>query len=485
MKNICSVLLVPSTVVVALSFAVPSPSVAQTTTKFEAKQLQEDFQIARQSLEEGHSGLYRHTKKVDLDRVFDKVAMSLDHPMDVYEFYRVMAPAIAAIKCGHTGLSNSPELEKELERLPQLPFDVKVLDSHAYVFRDYVTGGSLAGKEIRSINGVAAGRILSTMLASSMKDGDTETTRQRDISGEFGLNLIRSLGLRAPYDVVLGGSGSGKAQRIQVAGVRREEMDRRRKSLFPQDRPEDEAHLEFLDGGKIARIIYPSFGVPVEEGRAFMKRAFGDIRSRGSKTLILDLRGNGGGEDLLGGLLLSYLLDKPFNYYDDVIVNKMRFNLARYTDPHRDLVIPEGIGEIRSDGKVHILEHDNSGLQQPSADAFHGTVYILIDGGCLSTTAEFLALVQFHRRATFIGEEAAGAYYGTTSEVARIVLPNTKLGVFIPLAAGYMAVGTTHEHDSGRGVMPDFPVKLTITDLLTGEDRALELALELARGSRT
>lgn len=483
MKKTCSVLLASSTVVVVLFFAAASPGRAQTTTEFESKQLREDFQIARQSLEEGHSGLYRHTKKADLDRIFDDVEKSLDHPMDVYEFYRVMAPAIAAIKCGHTGLSSSPELAEELERLPRFPFDVKVLDSHAYIFRDYTKGGTLAGKEIQLINRVPAGEILSTMVASSMKDGDTQTTRQRDISGDFGLNLIRSLGLRAPYTVVLAGPGSSKPEMVHVAGIPREKMDRMRKALFPQDQPVDSADLQFLDNGQVARINYPSFGVPVEEGSAFMKRAFGEIRSRGSKTLILDLRGNGGGEDQLGGLLLSYLLDRPFNYYDDVIVNKMRFSFAKYTSPHRDLVIPEGIGEIRADGKVHIVEHDNSGLQQPSMDTFLDAVYILIDGGCLSTTAEFLTLAQVHHRATFIGEESAGTYYGTTSEVVKIVLPNTKLGVYIPLEASYMAVGGTHEHDPGRGVIPDFPVKHTIADLLAGKDREVELALELARGS--
>ena len=295
MKTICSILIASSTVVAAMFFAATSPCRAQTTTKFESKQLREDFQIARKSLEEGHSGLYRHTKKADLDRIFDGVERSLDHPMDVYEFYRVIAPAIAAIKCGHTGLSSSPELEMELERLPRLPFDVKVLDSHAYVFRDYAQGGALAGKEIQSINGIPAGQILATMLASSMKDGDTQTTRQRDISGDFGVNLIRSLGLRAPYDVALAGSGSSKPGTVQVAGVPREEMDKMRKALFPQDEVTDSANLQFLDDGKIARITYPSFGVPVEEGRAFMKRAFGEIQSKGSKTLILDLRGNGGG----------------------------------------------------------------------------------------------------------------------------------------------------------------------------------------------
>lgn len=483
MKKTCSVLLISAIAAFGLLLAAATLTRAQTTKKFEPTQLREDFQIARQSLEEGHSGLYRHTKEADLGRVFDEAEKSLDHPMDVYEFYRVMAPTIAAIKCGHTGLSVPSELGEELERLPRLPFDVKVLDSKPYIFRDYAKRGSLAGMEIQSINGVPAGRIISTMLAASMKDGDTQTTRQRDISGDFGRNLIVLLGLKAPYDVVVA-TASNKTKRVQVAGLPREEMGRMTKALFPHDQPRDSAELQFLDNGQIARITYPSFGIPVEQGRAFMKRAFEDIRSNRSRTLILDLRGNGGGEDLLGGLLFSYLVDKPFNYYDDVIVNKMSFNLSKYTDPHRDLVIPPGISEIRTDGKVHIVEHDNSGLQQPSKPEFTGTVYILIDGGCLSTTAEFLTLVHFHQRATFIGEESAGAYYGTTDEVAKITLPNTKLGVFIPLAADYMAVDGTHLHDPSRGVIPDFPVQHTIADLLAGRDREFELALQLARGSR-
>jgi len=71
-------------------------------------------------LEEGHGGLYRYTKKVELDRIFDDAEKSLDHPMDFYEFYRVMAPTIAAIKCGHTNVSVPPDVREESESLPWL-----------------------------------------------------------------------------------------------------------------------------------------------------------------------------------------------------------------------------------------------------------------------------------------------------------------------------------------------------------------------------
>jgi hypothetical protein len=125
-KRYCA-LLTLSTLAIALLPAATSLAWAQTTKKFEPRQLREDFQIARQSLEEGHSGLYRYTKKAELDRIFDEAENSLDHPMDFYEFYRVMVPTIAAIKCGHTNVSRSPDVREETERLLWLPFDVKVL----------------------------------------------------------------------------------------------------------------------------------------------------------------------------------------------------------------------------------------------------------------------------------------------------------------------------------------------------------------------
>jgi len=340
-----------STLTMTLLLAASSLASTQTTKKFEPKQLQEDFQIARQALEEGHPGLYRHTKKVDLDRIFDEAEKSLNHPMDSYEFYRLMAPTIAAIKCGHTGVDVSPDVRAETEGMLWLPFDVKVLESKAYIFRDYAKNGILAGKEIQSINGVLAARIISTMLAASMKDGDVTTTRQRDISSWFGWNLITLLGLRAPYEVVLAGSGSNQSEKVQVAGLKHEDLVKMSKTLYPQDQGSKEfAHLKFLDDGQIAHLTYSSFGTTVEEGQTFMKRSFETIQSKGSKALILDLRGNGGGEDELGKLLFSYLVDAPFIYYEDLIATKMRFSFAKYTDPHRDLIVPEGRAANRWQG---------------------------------------------------------------------------------------------------------------------------------------
>jgi len=357
-----------SKLAVAFLLATPSLPGAETTKKFEPHQLQEDFQIARRSLEEGHPGLYRQTKKVELDRIFDETEKSLNHPMDFYEFYRVMAPAIAAIKCGHTGISLSPDVRKETELLPWLPFDVKVLGSKAYIFRDYANGGALAGKEIQSINGVPATQIISTMLAASMKDGDVQTTRQRDISGDFAINLIALLGLRGPYEMALATCGTDRTEKVRVAGLPHDELVKMSKARYPQDQGNKKwGELTFLDSGRIARLTYSEFGVKVEEGKAFMESSFEAIHAKGSHALILDVRGNGGGESELGGILFSYLVGESFNYFDDIIITKnsgMRYSFAKYADDGRDYIVPPGLAELRPDGRFHQIEDSLLALQQ-------------------------------------------------------------------------------------------------------------------------
>ena len=90
-------------------------------------------------------------------------------------------------------------------------------------------------------------------------------------------------------------------------------------------------------------------------------------------------------------------------------------------------------------------------------------------------------MLHHHKRGRFIGEEAAGGYYGNTSGQfnAELTLPNSKLVLALQLTTYYLAVSGYKYPD--RGVIPDYPVKHTISDLLAGKDKEMELALSLAR----
>jgi hypothetical protein len=89
-----------------------SPPAAGAANRVPPEQLREDFLILRRALEEGHPGIYRYTTRTELDKRFEEAEKALDRPMTVYEFYRIVAPVVAAIKCGHTGVRVNPDLAK-------------------------------------------------------------------------------------------------------------------------------------------------------------------------------------------------------------------------------------------------------------------------------------------------------------------------------------------------------------------------------------
>jgi hypothetical protein len=454
---------------------------------FEPSQLLADFRIARQALEEGHSGLYRYTSKAELDRVFDRAERSLSRPMSVLELYRVLAPVVAAVKCGHTDVSLPRDFGKTFTaQVGVLPLQVHVLDGKPYVYRD-LSGRptSLAGKEIRAINGISASQIVEKMLAAASGDGDISTVRLKRISGwRFSSKLSSLLGLFGPYEVAYWEPAEQRELKVNLPGVALAKIQEAERVRFPQDLDaEKAAELQLVDAGAAAVLKIRGFSEFVDAEHKqkladFFQESFDAMHQRDTKALILDLRNNGGGEDELGMRLLSYLLDKPFEYYDELLVNARRFGF------HPDAELPEipaNAVKRKPSGKYRVLTHPNLGIQQPRQPTFAGKVLVLMNGHSVSTTAEFLSLAHHHHRAEFIGEEAGGTYHGNTSGVvAALTLPNTKLIVYVPLVSYYLAVDGSKA--ATHGVLPDHPVRYTIEELLEGTDKELVRALELARG---
>jgi C-terminal processing protease CtpA/Prc len=458
--------------------------------KIEPEKLRADFKLARQDLEEGHSGIYRYTSKDKLDALFDQAEKSLTQPLTMIEFCRVLAPVVAAIKCGHTHVALPRDVLQDIAaKNALLPLQVRVLDGKVYVFGDYSgQPTSLAGKEIRSINGVTAGKIVETMLAAAAGDGDVQTSRIRQISGwpVFSVQLYLLIGISAPYDLVVWDPHEKRELKVRLDGGDLDKITEAAQAKYPQDqRSRSAASLKFVDSDQIAVLKINQFGGQVEvDGQPkktlqeFYKESFTSLKDKGTKTLILDLRNNGGGADELGRLLLSYLVNKPFQYYDDLVLNALQFSFLKDTKMAK--AIPPDKVERQPNGKYRLVTHPNWGEQQPSQPTFAGTVLILINGGSFSTTSEFLSQAHFHKRATFIGEESGGGYYGNSSGfMPSVTLPNSKVIVRVPLMTYYMAV--RGYKDAARGVIPDHPVRYSIDELLAGTDKELAVALELAR----
>jgi len=216
------------------------------------------------------------------------------------------------------------------------------------------------------------------------------------------------------------------------------------------------------------------------DGEAFassLDGAFRTLREKGTRALILDLRGNGGGVDEYGALLVSRFVSGPFRYFKQIKVTTVRPSFATWK-PATFENLKEGT-EPAADGGFLVLPKLHPGVaeQAKSANPFLGKVAVLIDGGTFSTSADVCAQLRSLTRAVFVGEETGGAADGNTSGLnAQIVLPNSHFKLKIQMYGYWNAVSG---HRVGRGTLPDVVALRTVEDMLSGSDSALSRALAL------
>jgi len=202
----------------------------------------------------------------------------------------------------------------------------------------------------------------------------------------------------------------------------------------------------WLRDGQIAYIRIPSFGDPEAE------RSATDLvrRFTTATNLIVDVRGNGGGAT--PRQLIDVLMNRPWPTWQESS--------------------PQQIALLEANGVPPLQASRPSREQAPSASAYTGRLFVLIDRFCGSACEDFVMPFKESGRAVVIGETTQGSSGNPY---------RTDLGNGMRIAIG----AVRYRFPDGRpfegvGIAPDVAIDLTISDLQSGRDAVLERALELA-----
>ena len=495
MRRIISMSLGLFLILMSISQGTPVPGYAFQDIGFDpdktypAEQLKKDFAILRTALEEGHPGLYFYSSREDMDLLFDGTMDTLTEPLAEPEFLRLVTRVVAEVNDGHTGIRSSEPYQRFLNRQAlMLPFNLRFIRDKVYLFRNYSEQAELAmGGEVLAINGRDISGILEEMLRYIPSDGHIATSKFRRLESTeyFGELYALVFGMSTNFEIVYLTPKGTAPKTISVKGVTRGTVNRMFRERYPEaaQRSEPPLELEYRDGVAVLTIRtfsdgpFRSIGMnyPVE-----LRKAFTGMDEKGTERLIVDLRGNGGGADLNGRLLVSYLLDKPYRYYNHLEVNRDSFSFIEYTDsPELGDNLDKRLRK-NDKGTYDAVGHPNLGEMKPMQPGFRGRVLFLIDGRSFSASGECTSILHFHRRVEFVGEECGAGYYGNTSGIMpEVTLPHTRLRLRLPMVRYHMAV--SGYGDRNRGIIPEYPYSRSITDLLEDRDTELEYALELIR----
>lgn len=465
-----------------------NPTAPAATQQFTPAQLQEDLHFMHQVLDEAHPGMYRYTSKDRFEALFDSVAKTLNRPMTQQEFFVAATPLIVALKDGHVKwMPRERKHGQYYYNLDQLfPLELHFTGKQGHlVYNMAGTSAIPVGAEIVSINGLPTEKMVEKLLPTVFfSDGNSQAVKWLSLDKFLPFYYGTYIGASRSYEIAFRAPGSSSVQTAQVPAVTLETIQKLEKE---REKPKQPPIRVAYKDQNTALLSIDNFNIYKNEMdvEKVMKDIFWQMNAKNTQHLIIDLRGNEGGIDKWGALLYSYLTDKKFRYYDSMLVpKKEKFTFEKNIiwlpgmyPLYRRLISKTKGGNFTFRFKKTLRE------QKPQKNPFKGEVYILTDGYSFSVTSEFCAIAHHHKRATFIGRETGGGYYGNTSGFhVPVKLPNTDLELAVPQWNYFMAVSGYPHKD--RGILPDYPVEYTAQDLIQKRDVDLEFTMELIKSKR-
>lgn len=415
-------------------------------TRFTLEHVQDDFEYMRDLIFMYHPKTF--TDMTEFAQIANSQYALLTDSMTFLDFYRVVGRVTSSVRCGHTRIWPPEEVEIFWhDNGHYLPLDIRVLDDRLYVYKTLTDSIFIkSGAEILTINGDSATAIIDKIKNHLYTDGSNDTYKYYLINhsgDDFKILYMRFVDNSGQYVLTLRELDQAQIKEKTIRGFSRREIWKYTlendvypdSSLIITDYHEDYAYL---------RIRFFDFYDNLDYFKVQMDLFFTQVADRQMQNLILDLRGNDGGDPHSSAYLLRYLINKPIQYFAG------------------------GSAYLYGELKKRFYPHDN---------VYTGDLYVLVDGGCYSTTGHFLSHLKEHNIGIFIGEETGGTYicHGGYEEVQ---LKHTGIGMLLPRTAYETDVRSL---PPGEGIPPNYEIHPTISDLMKSRDPVLYKAISMFR----
>jgi C-terminal processing protease CtpA/Prc len=445
---------------------------------FSPQQMKDDLKTFRTALELKHPEMYRYTSRQQFDKLFEETEASLNDSMDLRGFYTKLNPLVVALHCGHTKWfipgkdAYYPFFETDL-----FPLSLYFVGDKVFATGSRTETDLTFPLELKSINGKHIGDIREKLLSNlTFADGYSLEGKYYELNNFFPGIYSTYYGTSPEYTIDYLHDGTVKTHTLPGTSL---------ENIHIKDKQEIEGplHFEIVDGSTAWIKIDRFFTMKGEPHfKKFLKESFREINSMGIRNLVLDLRGNEGGNENLGIELYRHLASKPFKYYEKITVRPKQKSDIKLNGPL--LFRVASLFNKKENGETVFTLGKGLRTGKPFRNAYQGKTFILLDGQSYSVATEFASRAKSDGRAIMIGTETGGGYALNTSGFFAVMnLPNSRIELGIPLLGFHMS-GVNGSNPVDRGILPDHYIKPGPQDIITGKDPVKEYTLNLIRTSQ-
>lgn len=474
--------------------------------------LETDARVLREAYEALHPGLYRYLTKADEDAAFAALNSKLDHDQSLQDAFVAFSEFAAKVRCGHTQANPFNQSKQTIDTLfkgaNRVPFYFEWIDGRMVVTEDFsVLHVFPRGTEILSINEVPVSAILARLMTIARADGANDSKRVAQL-GVAGDSEYETFDLYYPmffpmeqdqFHFVVRRPGRRRTEQIaakplsfaeRIAPIRQREAARKGGSdvLF-EAKP-----LE--DGSVYLKMPTWALYDSKWDWKRWLNERLDSAADESVPALILDIRGNEGGEDV-GNEILAHLIDAPMSLSPMrrlVRYRRVPDNLVPYLETWDNGFRDWGASAVELAEpwptaprevtylKLTRYDDDSSGdVIRPHGKRFRGRVLVLIDATNSSATFQFAQTVQLHHLGTLIGQPTGGSQRGINGGAFFFLrLPKSGIELDLPL------IGTfPPEPTPDAGVTPDVVVTRTAAAIAEGGDPELRAARVLLERSKS
>lgn len=448
--------------------------------------LAKDFVVLRRAYTELHPGLYRYNTKEQMEANFEQLRLAWTRSKSLSDAYLSLSEFLAKVQCGHSYanfFNQDDTIQKVLfEQKDKVPFTFTWIKDSMVVTRDCsVEKAFPRGTVITSIDGVRTSDILKRLLIYARADGNNKAKRI-DYLGVTGskyeaFDIFHPLvfpmkGDKFKFDAFLPGYRGMSS--IEANAVTME-------SRIQEQTKKVEWELKTLQPG-VAYLPMPSWVMYNSKWnwKGFLKTTFESLVADKVPNLIIDLRGNEGG-DAVGDEIMRYLVKEPVNQAASgryVRFQSVPADLRPFLDTWDKSFFELGKAATLGENNLFALTkpEDQRTTIRPAEKTYTGKVFVLVGPANSSATFLFASNVKRHKLGTLVGQSTGGNQQGITGGAFFFLrLPNTKLEVDLPLIAQVFP-----DKQPDAGIEPDVLVEPTVQDVVDGRDRTLEVTLQLA-----